>query len=126
MTSLDCLTVAIGGAAGSVARFALREWLGKPTADFPWATFVANVVGSFVLGIVAVACKERPQLVLLVGVGFCGGFTTFSTFSVETLQMIEANRWPAATLYVVGSVAAGLAGAFAGMRLVSGFATAQA
>jgi fluoride exporter len=107
------LLVFLGGGGGAVLRYWVGRWL-----PMPWATFGINVLGSFVLGLVVVACAQRPGWRALLGVGVCGGFTTFSTFSVETLELIESQRYATATGYVVGSVLAGLVGAWAGMRLI--------
>jgi len=118
------LLVFAGGGLGAVLRFWLGEWVKQFDwgRHFPWATFAINVLGSFVLGVVATACAgdEKMSWRLLLGTGVCGGFTTFSTFSVETLQMIEQQRYWAAGGYVLGSVLAGLVGAWAGWRLVKG------
>ena len=114
------LLLLIGGGLGANARY----WLGELfkvrgwSDGFPWHTFLINVVGSFVLGLVAVACKDRPAWHLFLGIGVCGGFTTFSTFSVETLTMLEKDRWPAASGYAFGSVAAGIFGAWLGIKMV--------
>ncbi len=108
------LLVFVGGGAGSVLRYAVSRWLGGSV----WATFGINVVGSFVLGMLVVACHHRPGWRALLGVGVCGGFTTFSTFSVETLGLMEKQQYAVAAGYVAGSVLAGLVGAWAGMRLV--------
>ena len=83
--------VFFGGGAGAVCRFLIGRWLAVP-GGFPWATFGINVAGSFFLGLLAVLCKDRPGLLALLGAGFCGGFTTFSTFSLETLRMLEAEE----------------------------------
>lgn len=114
------LLLFVGGGLGANARYWLGElFKARGWSDaFPWHTFLINVVGSLVLGVVAVACKDRPACLLFLGVGVCGGFTTFSTFSVETLAMLEKDRWLAATGYVVGSVLAGVVGAWLGMKLV--------
>jgi CrcB protein len=118
--SHPCTLLVIGGGVGTNARYWLgvwfvsREW----TIHFPWHTFLINVLGSFVLGVVGVACRNRPEWFLLLGTGFCGGFTTFSTFSVETLGLIERSHPAVAAGYVFGSVAAGVAGAYAGIQLV--------
>jgi len=118
------LLVFAGGGAGAVLRFWLAEWVRQFDwgRQFPWATFIINVVGSFVLGVVATAFAgdEKASWRLLLGTGVCGGFTTFSTFSVETLQMIEQQRYFAAGGYALGSVLAGLLGAWAGWRLAKG------
>lgn len=120
--------LAVGGGAGANARF----WLGRWVADwqlrhggvgFPWGTFVVNVSGSAVLGLVAGLClghadPARRLWYLLLGTGFCGGFTTFSTFSYETLELLRADRYGAALGYVFGSVAAGLAACAVAARAV--------
>ena len=106
--------VFLGGGSGAVARY----WIGRGLAvpgGFPWPTFGINVAGSFALGILAVLCKDRPGWFLLLGTGVCGGFTTFSTFSVEALRMLEADEYGSATGYVCGSVAAAIVGAWLGM-----------
>jgi protein CrcB len=83
-------------------------------------TFAINAAGSFVLGMVAVLCHNRPGWFLLLGTGFCGGFTTFSTFSVEALSLFEKDRPGAAIGYMIGSVVAGILGAWAGLKLARG------
>ncbi len=117
--------VAVGGAVGANARF----WGGRLAAavqpawvEFPLATFAINVAGSLLLGVFAALYRGHPDparqaVYLLLGTGFCGGFTTFSTFSVETLELLRADRPAAAAAYVGGSVALGLAGAWLGLRL---------
>ena len=112
--------VFLGGGAGAVLRFAVGRWLiGYEWAKhFPWGTFGINVVGSFVLGVVATACADRPGWRALLGVGVCGGFTTFSTFSVETLDLLREERYAVAGGYVIGSVLAGLLGAWLGTRVL--------
>ena len=124
-----CLTHPItllmfGGGVGANARY----WLGKLVATlqgavaFPWATFAINVSGSVILGFVAAAFLNHPDAsrrnwYLLLGAGFCGGFTTFSTFSLETLELMQQGRLWAAAGYVFGSVAAGLVGVWLAMKL---------
>lgn len=85
--------VALGGAIGTWARYGLTVWIGAPTwaRGFPIATFLINTCGSFILGgaVVLIRQKLPPEfgyLYLLIGTGFCGGFTTFSTFEYETYQ----------------------------------------
>ena len=109
------LAVMAGGAVGSGLRYALSRLAvavaPEIIAGFPWHTFGVNAAGSFALGLVLVFYKSHPQPVwwLLLGTGFCGGFTTFSTFSIETLALAERGRPLAAAAYALGSVAAGLA-----------------
>jgi fluoride exporter len=114
----------LGGGAGANARY----WLGAlvravhGTTVFPWTTFFINVSGSVLLGFVAALFLKHPDesrrvWYLLLGTGFCGGFTTFSTFSLETLELMQEGRpWTAAG-YVSGSVAAGVFGLWLAMKL---------
>jgi CrcB protein len=114
--------VALGGAVGSVARYACSvaalRWLGS---GFPWGTLLVNVVGSFAIGMLAslATADGRPLLgpdaraLLLVGV--LGGFTTFSSFSLETLTLARNGALGAALLNVTGSVALCLAGVWLGL-----------
>ncbi len=102
-----------GGAIGALA----RVWLGRHFAggadSWPWATFAINVSGSFLLAYFATRLQERlPQSTYrrpLLGTGFCGAYTTFSTMQVEVLTLVEADRYGVAIGYAVSSIAAGLA-----------------
>jgi len=119
LPSFSTALVFLGGGTGAVCRYLLGRLLSVP-GGFPWATFGINVVGSFLLGALVVLCKDRPGWLALLGVGFCGGFTTFSTFSLETLRMLEVEEYASAGGYVLGSVVAGLAGACIGVQLARG------
>ena len=114
------LLVVLGGGAGAWLRFALGRWCEAMPGvrSFPWITFGINVAGSFLLGVIAAVFVQRPSWRLLLGTGFCGGFTTFSTFSFEALELLKAERYAAAVAYATGSVAAGLVGAYLGTRIV--------
>ena len=107
---MNALFVFIGGGIGSVLRYAVGLCLGS--AAFPWATFAVNVGGSFAIGLLG-GCSERygwPETVrLALTVGLCGGFTTFSTFSKESLALAQSGRWDAFAAYALGSVALGVA-----------------
>lgn len=107
------MLVGIGGAAGSNARYWLGHWFrAQPWAkDYYWGTFAINVSGSAVLGLVAAIFKDRagPGF-LLLGTGFCGGYTTFSTFSLEVTEFLRRGRWDLALFYVGTSVVAGFIG----------------
>jgi len=116
--TMKLLLAALGGSVGAACRVLVHQ-LTKPQS-FPWTTFAINVGGSFLLGLLYVVAKERPTVLLLLGAGFCGGFTTFSTFSVETLTLIESERWFEAAAYAVGSVLAGLFAAWLGVQLGKG------
>ncbi len=101
------LLVALGGAAGSVLRYwlglLLAGWLGTA---FPWGTLLINIGGSFIIGWLATgATPEANTMRLLLMVGFCGGFTTFSSFSLQTLELLQQGAWVAAWANMIGSVA---------------------
>lgn len=113
------LLVVLGAAVGAPLRFAAdrfaQAYLGP---RFPWGTFGVNVVGSFVLGTVAGAAAS-PEVVALVGTGFCGALTTYSTFGWEAVALADGGRRGTAVLYALGSVVAGLAAAGLGLALAA-------
>jgi CrcB protein len=117
------LWVAIAGAIGAPARFLLDAWVQHKTDRiFPWGTFVINVSGSLILGFVTglVLYHGLPNTPkLLIGTGFCGAYTTFSTFTLESVRLTEDRAVPAAFGNVFGSVVAGLLGAAAGLVLAA-------
>lgn len=104
--------VAVGAALGATARYALASvW----RARFPWSILAANVIGSFVLGILLV--RAQDDVYLFLGVGFCGALTTFSTFALDTLLLAREGRAPAAGVNVLASVAGSIAAFAAGLLL---------
>jgi CrcB protein len=118
------LLVMLGGALGSYARYALGKWINSQSwaEGFPFGTLVINVSGSFILAFAAVLILERMRpeyqdLYLLIGTGFCGGFTTFSTFEWETYKLIRDGSWWSALANVLGSVVAGMVGVILGVVL---------
>lgn len=119
-TVLSPLAVFLGGGAGAVSRWGVNRWfVGTAWVDhFPWPTFLVNVLGSFLLGVLFAVARDRPGWYALLGTGFCGGFTTFSTFSVELLKLLDADRPAAVVGYAVGSVLAALLGAWLGVRML--------
>ena len=95
------LAVALGGALGAVARYGVSGWVhGATGALFPVGTLLVNVIGSFIIGLVLQASTDRflisPEMRLFLTTGLCGGLTTFSTFSFETLRLLEDQQWAAA------------------------------
>jgi CrcB protein len=119
--------VTVGGAIGSVLRFVVGQWVDArfTVGGLPWGTFVVNVSGSFILGVLALWVLERLPaeyrgLYLLFGTGFCGGFTTFSTFEWETFKLVRDGSWLLAGTNVVGSFVCGFVGILAALFVVQG------
>ena len=116
------LLVFLGGGLGSICRFGIGHIMTVYRFQFPWATFLANFLSCFVLGIlVTLSFKGKlggPASVLLMA-GFCGGFSTFSTFTNEIFQMLMDGQWGKAGLYVLMSLVICTISLFTGMKLVS-------
>lgn len=115
--------VAAGGAAGCVLRHLIGTATGGPDATFPWVTLAINVVGSFLLGLVVGSTPPDHAGRLLFGTGFCGGFTTFSSLSVELLTLMQRGAHGRAVAYVAASVLLGLLAACSGATFGRGIAT---
>jgi fluoride exporter len=117
------LAIAFAGAIGTLARFGIGGWIEERAGSgFPWATLLINIAGSLILAFTfrfAEGVVVRPELRALVSVGFCGAFTTFSTFSYETVRLLENGQWNRAVLYVGTSVLLAMAGTFAGFQLAA-------
>lgn len=109
----SCLWVALGGAIGSVARYLIGLIKINEAAVFPYKTLAINVIGSFLIGvIVALSMKKGdmdPDVVLFLKVGICGGFTTFSTFALESTNLFQSGRAGLAAVYILLSVTASIA-----------------
>ena len=124
------LLVALGGAIGASARYGLGQAALRlaPGVAWPWGTFVANVLGGLVMGLLVgwLALKggvEQEAIRLFAAVGVLGGFTTFSAFSLEAVQMIERRQWVLAGGYVALSVVLSIAALFVGLAIARrGFA----
>jgi len=113
------LMVFIGGGLGSLCRYGFAQWLGQ-YKEFPLGTFAANGVSCIILGaLVALASRQILPLEyrLLLITGFCGGFSTFSTFSNELVQLFKQGEWGVGFAYLLGSLLIGIAGILVGMRL---------
>jgi CrcB protein len=115
---MTLLMVCLGAAAGAPARYLTdRAVQARHDTVFPWGTLTVNVVGSLVLGFLAgfAARHEVPhEVIALLGTGFCGGLTTYSTFGFETLRLVETGARFYAVLNVIGSLAAGFGAAAVG------------
>ncbi|MYS79538.1 fluoride efflux transporter FluC [Embleya scabrispora] len=107
--------VSIGGAIGALGRWALAEALPHSGTAFPWATLLTNVTGCLLMGILMGLMPPGPLTRPFLGTGVLGGFTTFSTFAVETRTLAAGHAWASACLYAAGSVALGLAAVQVGL-----------
>jgi CrcB protein len=117
------LQVALGGAAGSVARFLVTAGTARAFgAGFPAGTLAVNVAGSFAMGVLFVLLTREGRLSPLLMTGVLGGFTTFSAFSLDAFTLWDRGAWTAAAAYVVLSVVLSLAGLVAGILLTRGLA----
>lgn len=111
----------LGGAIGAMLRYGLGAWVqGLSGPGFPWSTFLINISGSFLIGVVLRQSLDgalSPEWRLFLAVGVLGGYTTFSTFSWETLTLVQQGEWLKAFLYVAGSVTLGFVLVFVAYRL---------
>ena len=114
---LNILAVGAGGFIGSVLRYVIGLIPVTETLAFPIKTFAINVIGCLLIGVIAVSASKNidlnTQMLLLLKVGLCGGFTTFSTFALETSDLMKSGHMGIAFLYVVLSVIVGIAVIFA-------------
>lgn len=119
---INCIFVGMGGFIGSVCRYLLGLLPIETSQGFPVKTLITNVIGAFVIGIIAATAAKNitinPRLVLFLKVGICGGFTTFSTFAYETGTMMEKGQTGLALLYVILSAVLGVLAVFGGQLLV--------
>ena len=123
MTPLLFLAIAVAGGAGAVCRFVLDGLLTSLSeADFPWPTVLINITGSLLLGLItgfAVSGLLPEAWRLVLGTGFLGGYTTFSTASVDTVRLLQQRRWAAGIVHGLGTlvIAVGAAGLGLGLSL---------
>ncbi len=110
------LAIFAGGCAGALARTGLLELAPTHAGRWPWVTFGVNVAGSLLLGFVATHRSPASRGRALIGTGFCGALTTFSTMQLELLEMLDADRVGVAMLYGSGSIVAGLIGVALGVH----------
>jgi fluoride exporter len=113
------LLAALGGALGALARWGVSVALPRASGDWPWATLTVNLLGCLLIGVLlGVLGERRPHddhLRTFLGAGVLGGFTTFSTFAVEAVDLVDAGAWILAVAYVVVSVVGGLLAVGAGL-----------
>jgi len=117
------LLVGLGGGVGSMARYLCQKWFNENYPHpFPWGTFTVNLLGCFLIGIIYAASEKgtvlSPQTRLLLITGFCGGFTTFSTFAFENMNLLRSADTLYFLIYTIASVVLGIAGVFAGVAIM--------
>lgn len=116
------LLVFVGGGVGSVLRFIIGKWLNSSETGIPYGTFAANILGSLLIGIILGLAAKNESLsqdqTLLLATGFCGGFTTFSTFAYENHVFLKSGDFTSFALYTIGSFVVGFLAVFLGMHLV--------
>lgn len=121
---MNLIYVAIGGALGSVARYLMQSLVGHYAgSNFPYGTMIVNITGSLIMGVLAgwlgrTMPDHAQNIRLFFAVGVLGGYTTFSSFSLEAITLMEEGRWAAMTAYVGCSVVLSLGGLLVGLRLV--------
>jgi CrcB protein len=119
--------IAIFGAVGTLSRYGLQLFVhAKTGVAFPYGTLLINLLGCFFLGLIGQYALNHTNVIpndlrIAIGVGFFGGFTTFSSFGWETANLIDTNRWMSAATYITASVAIGILLSVAGMRLANRF-----
>jgi CrcB protein len=118
----NVLLIGLGGAIGSMLRYG-TSWLVGPK-NFPLATLLVNITGSFIIGLVMAYCLKNESFSanwkLFLATGICGGFTTFSAFSMENLQLLQNEKFGMAACYTASSLLFGLVAVWAGFKLING------
>jgi CrcB protein len=120
---MTAFVIFVGAGLGGVGRYAVSAWVQSlGGAAFPWGTLLINVTGSllltFVYGLLD-GTSAAPEWRAFLGIGILGGYTTFSTFSYETVRLLQDGGWEGAALYILGSVVLSLGAAVLGFRLAS-------
>jgi CrcB protein len=120
MNAYKILIIGLGGFLGSVMRYITVRWVdGKLNTLFPYGTLTVNIVGSFLVGVIYMAALRKAGLSengrLFMGVGFCGGFTTFSAFALENFNLMQEKLLGTSILYISLSVVAGILALAAGV-----------
>jgi len=113
--------IAVGGALGALARWGLAQALPHDNGEFPWSTFAANILGCLLIGVLMVLVIERwpehPLVRPFFGTGILGGFTTFSTYTVDIRTLVAADRPGYAAAYLLGTLVVGLLAVVVGLRI---------
>ncbi|MDD2232713.1 MAG: fluoride efflux transporter CrcB [Sphaerochaetaceae bacterium] len=120
---ISCIFIGLGGAAGAILRYLFGLLPFRNPSGFPLTTLAINVIGAFIIGLVVALAQKNPllspNLILFLKVGVCGGFTTFSTFSLETFKLLESgNPWIAIS-YIASSVVLCVLAVYNALKLAS-------
>lgn len=119
---IQCIAVGVGGFIGSVFRYLISLIPTLHKGVIPWQTLLVNVVGAILIGMIVKYCSVHTEidgnLILLLKVGVCGGFTTFSTFALESAGMLQGGNQAAAFFYALASVTLCIGGVFLGQYLI--------
>lgn len=120
---MNILYVALGGALGSTLRYLLSKWVdGSTSGAYPYGTFTVNIIGCLLIGILSALVSKSTlsiEMRLLLVTGFCGGFTTFSTFANESLSLMRTQDWLTFIAYVTLSLWIGIGAVWLGNKIVS-------
>ena len=115
------LLIGFGGFIGSICRYYSQQFIAKFATSFPYGTLLVNIIGCFLVGLVFGFANKgnvlSPEWRMFLATGFCGGFTTFSTFSYESTQLINNGEYLSLALYILASVVIGIVATFAGIAL---------
>ena len=115
------ILVFLGGGFGSVLRFVIGKWLNNSENGIPYGTFAANIIGSLLIGVILGLAAKNETLsqsqTLLLATGFCGGFTTFSTFAYENHMFLKSGDFMSFALYTTASFVVGFLAVFLGMYM---------
>lgn len=118
----NLLLVFLGGGFGSVLRYIIGKYLNSTDGGIPYGTFVANILGSLIIGIIMGLAAKNNTLshnqTLLLATGFCGGFTTFSTFAYENQVFLKSGDFASFAIYTIASFVVGFLAVFLGLYLV--------
>ncbi|WP_104736209.1 fluoride efflux transporter CrcB [Hanstruepera ponticola] len=116
------LLVFIGGGVGSALRYLIGKWLNSPDTGIPYGTFAANILGSLLIGIILGLAAKNNSLnsnqTLLLATGFCGGFTTFSTFAYENHVLLKSGDFTSFAVYTIASFIVGFLAVFLGLYII--------
>ena len=122
MNWISLLSVAVGAAGGGILRHLISVWMRADMARFPWHTLIINLSGSLLLGILWAYFLKHPghfAVRLALTTGFCGGFTTFSTFSLEMINLLQRGQYLSGGIYLFSSILGGILLAWLGYAMIA-------